>query len=75
VEDNNGEDSSGFGWDADLNCVVAEDWVWDRYIEVGTIQAGEAGGATKIHSMGSHDWIESPSLGYVKGIPSDISQA
>ena len=37
------EDSSGFGWDADLNCVVAEDWVWDRYIEVSTIQAWEAG--------------------------------
>ncbi len=27
----------------------------------------------KIHSMGSHDCIESPSWGYVKGIPSDTS--
>ena len=28
------EDASRFGWATDINMVVAEEYVWDRYIEV-----------------------------------------
>jgi len=28
------EDASGFGWATDINMVVAEEYVWDRYLEV-----------------------------------------
>ena len=28
------EDASGFGWATDINMVVAEEYVWDGYLEV-----------------------------------------